>query len=67
VDSGKSVIVVEHHRAVTAHADWIIDLDPGAGNGGGRVVFEGTPADLVGARSAFTGERLAAYAGLARA
>jgi excinuclease UvrABC ATPase subunit len=63
VDSGKSVIVIEHHQAVMAHADWIIDLGPGAGHDGGRVVFEGTPADLVAARSTLTGEHLAAYAG----
>ncbi|MFF8278401.1 ATP-binding cassette domain-containing protein [Streptomyces lateritius] len=63
VDSGKSVIVVEHHQAVMAHADWIIDLGPGAGHDGGRVVFEGTPADLVAARSTLTGEHLAAYVG----
>ncbi|MFI6795696.1 ATP-binding cassette domain-containing protein [Streptosporangium canum] len=63
VDSGKSVIVVEHHQAVMAHADWIIDLGPGAGHDGGRVVFEGTPADLVAARSTLTGEHLAAYIG----
>ncbi|MFG2094026.1 ATP-binding cassette domain-containing protein [Streptomyces sp. NPDC048612] len=63
VDSGKSVIVVEHHPAVMAHADWIIDLGPGAGHDGGRVVFEGTPADLVAARSTLTGEHLAAYVG----
>ncbi|MET8745131.1 excinuclease ABC subunit UvrA [Streptomyces sp. NPDC004728] len=63
VDSGKSVIVVEHHQAVMAHADWIIDLGPGAGHDGGRIVFEGTPADLVAARSTLTGEHLAAYAG----
>jgi excinuclease UvrABC ATPase subunit len=63
VDSGKSVIVIEHHQAVMAHADWIIDLGPGAGHEGGRVVFEGTPADLVAARSTLTGEHLAAYAG----
>jgi excinuclease UvrABC ATPase subunit len=63
VDSGKSVIVIEHHQAVMAHADWIIDLGPGAGHDGGRVVFEGTPADLVGARSTLTGEHLAAYIG----
>jgi excinuclease UvrABC ATPase subunit len=62
VDSGKSVIVIEHHLAVMAHADWIIDLGPGAGHDGGRVVFEGTPADLVAARSTLTGEHLAAYA-----
>lgn len=55
VDSGKSVIVVEHHQAVMAHADWIIDLGPGAGHDGGRIVFEGTPADLVGDRSTLTG------------
>ncbi|MFF5585725.1 ATP-binding cassette domain-containing protein [Streptomyces hygroscopicus] len=61
VDSGKSVIVVEHHQAVMAHADWIIDLGPGAGHDGGRVVFEGTPADLVAARATLTGEHLAAY------
>ncbi|CAL9592423.1 UvrABC system protein A [Streptomyces sp. enrichment culture] len=63
VDSGKSVIVVEHHQAVMAHADWIIDLGPGAGHDGGRVVFEGTPAELVAARSTVTGEHLAAYVG----
>ena len=63
VDSGKSVIVVEHHLAVMAHADWIVDLGPGAGHDGGRVVFEGTPADLVAARSTLTGEHLAAYVG----
>jgi excinuclease ABC A subunit len=61
VDSGKSVIVIEHHQAVMAHADWIIDLGPGAGQDGGRVVFEGTPTDLVAARSTLTGEHLAAY------
>jgi excinuclease UvrABC ATPase subunit len=61
VDSGKSVIVIEHHQAVMAHADWIIDLGPGAGHEGGRIVFEGTPADLVAARSTLTGEHLAAY------
>lgn len=61
VDSGKSVIVIEHHQAVMAHADWIIDLGPGAGHDGGRVVFEGTPSDLVAARSTVTGEHLAAY------
>jgi excinuclease UvrABC ATPase subunit len=61
VDSGKSVIVIEHHQAVMAHADWIIDLGPGAGQEGGRVVFEGTPAELVAARSTLTGEHLAAY------
>ena len=61
VDAGKSVIVIEHHQAVMAHADWIIDLGPGAGHDGGRIVFEGTPADLVKARSTLTGEHLAAY------
>jgi excinuclease UvrABC ATPase subunit len=61
VDSGKSVIVIEHHQAVMAHADWIIDLGPGAGHDGGRIVFEGTPADLVADRSTLTGEHLAAY------
>ena len=61
VNSGKSVIVIEHHQAVMAHADWIIDLGPGAGHDGGRIVFEGTPADLVAARSTLTGEHLAAY------
>jgi excinuclease UvrABC ATPase subunit len=61
VDSGKSVIVIEHHQAVMAHADWIIDLGPGAGHDGGRIVFEGTPADLVAARSTLTGEHLAVY------
>ncbi|MER7457750.1 excinuclease ABC subunit UvrA [Micromonospora sp. NPDC126480] len=61
VDAGKSVIVIEHHQAVMAHADWIIDLGPGAGHDGGRVVFEGTPADLVAARSTLTGEHLATY------
>ena len=63
VDSGKSAIVIEHHQAVMAHADWIIDLGPGAGHDGGRIVFEGTPADLVAARSTLTGEHLAAYVG----
>ncbi|RPF29230.1 excinuclease UvrABC ATPase subunit [Streptomyces sp. Ag109_G2-6] len=63
VDSGKSVIVIEHHQAVMAHADWIIDLGPGAGHDGGRIVFEGTPAELVAARSTLTGEHLAAYVG----
>jgi len=61
VDSGKSVIVIEHHQAVMAHADWIIDLGPGAGHDGGQIVFEGTPADLVAARATLTGEHLAAY------
>ena len=63
VDSGKSVIVVEHHQEVMAHADWIIDIGPGAGQDGSRIVFEGTPADLVAARSTLTGEHLAAYVG----
>jgi len=63
VDAGKSVIVIEHHQAVMAHADWIIDLGPGAGHDGGRIAFEGTPADLVAARSTLTGEHLAAYIG----
>ena len=61
VDGGKSVIVIEHHQAVMAHADWIIDLGPGAGHDGGRVVFEGTPEDLVADRSTLTGQHLAAY------
>ncbi len=61
VEAGKSVIVIEHHQAVMAHADWIIDLGPGAGHDGGRIVFEGTPADLVSARAGLTGEHLAAY------
>jgi excinuclease UvrABC ATPase subunit len=60
---GKSVIVVEHHQAVMAHADWIIDLGPGADHDGGRIVFEGTPADLVADRSTLTGVHLAAYVG----
>jgi excinuclease UvrABC ATPase subunit len=63
VDAGKSVIVISHHQAVMAHADWIIDLGPGAGQDGGRIVFEGTPADLVAARPTLTGEHLAAYVG----
>ncbi|PTR27465.1 excinuclease ABC A subunit [Rhodococcus sp. OK519] len=63
VDSGKSVIVIEHHQAVMAHADWIIDLGPGAGHDGGLVVFEGTPADLVADRSTLTGKHLAEYVG----
>jgi excinuclease ABC A subunit len=63
VDSGKSVIVIEHHQAVMAHADWIVDLGPGAGHEGGRVVFEGTPADLIADRSTLTGEHLADYVG----
>ena len=61
VEVGKSVIVIEHHQAVMAHADWIIDLGPGAGHDGGQVVFEGTPADMVAARSTLTGEHLADY------
>jgi excinuclease UvrABC ATPase subunit len=65
VEGGKSVIVIEHHQAVMAHADWIIDLGPGAGHDGGQIVFEGTPADLVAARSTLTGEHLAAYVGAA--
>jgi excinuclease UvrABC ATPase subunit len=63
VDSGKSVIVIEHHQAVMAHADWIIDLGPGAGHDGGLIVFQGTPAALVADRSTLTGEHLAAYVG----
>jgi excinuclease UvrABC ATPase subunit len=63
VDTGKSVIVIAHHQAVMAHADWIIDLGPGAGHDGGRIVFEGTPAELVAARSTLTGQHLAAYVG----
>ena len=63
VDTGKSVIVIEHHQSVMAHADWIIDIGPGAGHDGGRIVFEGTPADLVAARSTLTGEHLATYVG----
>jgi excinuclease UvrABC ATPase subunit len=63
VDSGKSVIVIEHHQAVMAHADWVIDLGPGAGHDGGRVVFEGTPAALVAARAGLTGQHLAEYVG----
>ena len=65
VDAGKSVIIIEHHQAVMAHADWIIDLGPGAGHDGGRIVFEGTPADLVAGRATLTGEHLAAYTGAA--
>ena len=61
VDSGKSVIVIEHHQAVMAHADWIIDLGPGAGHDGGKVVFEGTPAQLIEDASTVTGEHLARY------
>ena len=63
VDSGKSVIVIEHHQAVMAHADWIVDIGPGAGHDGGRVVFEGTPADLVASKSTLTGRHLAEYVG----
>jgi excinuclease UvrABC ATPase subunit len=63
VDSGKSVIVIAHHQAVMAHADWIIDLGPGAGNDGGQIVFEGTPSELVAVRSTLTGEHLADYIG----
>lgn len=63
VDSGKSVIVIEHHQAVMAHADWIIDLGPGAGHDGGRIVYEGPPAELVAARSTLTGQHLASYVG----
>jgi excinuclease UvrABC ATPase subunit len=63
VEAGRSVIVIEHHQAVMAHADWIIDLGPGAGHDGGTVVFEGTPADLVAGRSTLTGVHLAAYVG----
>ena len=63
VDGGTSVLVIEHHQAVMAHADWIIDLGPGAGHDGGRVVFEGTPADLVAGRATLTGEHLAEYVG----
>jgi excinuclease ABC A subunit len=63
VDGGKSVVVIEHHQAVMAHADWIVDLGPGAGHDGGRIVFEGTPADLVAARSTLTGRHLAEYVG----
>ena len=66
VDAGKSVIVIEHHQAVMAHADWIIDLGPGAGHDGGRIVFEGTPAELVAAKSTLTGEHLADYVGAER-
>ncbi|MFI7064305.1 ATP-binding cassette domain-containing protein [Kribbella sp. NPDC050124] len=61
VDAGKSVIVIEHHQAVMAHADWIIDLGPGAGHDGGKVVFEGTPTDLIAKKSTLTGEHLATY------
>ncbi|MBP5802484.1 excinuclease ABC subunit UvrA [Microbacterium maritypicum] len=64
VDAGKTVIVIEHHQAVMAHADWIIDIGPGAGHDGGKVVFEGTPTDLVSQKSTLTGEHLAAYVGV---
>jgi excinuclease UvrABC ATPase subunit len=63
VDSGKSVIVIEHHLSVMAHADWIIDLGPGAGHEGGRIVFEGTPEDLVAKKSTLTGKYLAEFVG----
>ena len=63
VDSGKSVIAIAHHQAVMAHADWIIDLGPGAGHDGGKIVFEGTPAELVKAKSTVTGEHLSAFVG----
>jgi excinuclease UvrABC ATPase subunit len=63
VDAGRSVIVIEHHQAVMAHADWLIDLGPGAGHDGGRIVFEGPPADLVAKPSTLTGEHLAAFVG----
>jgi excinuclease UvrABC ATPase subunit len=66
VDAGKSVIVIEHHQAVMAHADWIIDLGPGAGHDGGKVVFEGTPAELVKKKPTLTGKHLAAYVGAPR-
>src|SRR5690606_17239237 len=63
VDAGKTVIVIEHHQAVMAHADWLIDVGPGAGHEGGTIVFEGTPADLIAQKSTLTGEHLAAYVG----
>jgi excinuclease UvrABC ATPase subunit len=63
VDAGKSVIVIEHHQAVMAHADWIIDLGPGAGHDGGLIVFEGPPSALIADRSTLTGQHLAAYVG----
>ncbi|MBV8220588.1 MAG: ATP-binding cassette domain-containing protein, partial [Solirubrobacterales bacterium] len=63
VDSGKSVIVIGHRQAVMAHPDWIIDLGPGAGHDGGRIVFEGTPGELIADRSTLTGEHLATYVG----
>ena len=61
VDAGKSVIVIEHHQAVMAHADWIVDLGPGAGHDGGRIIFEGAPVDLVAGQTTLTGQHLAAY------
>jgi hypothetical protein len=64
VDSGKSVLVIEHEQAVMAHADWIIELGPGAGHDGGQIVFEGTPAELVADGSTLTGEHLASYVGV---
>lgn len=64
VDAGKTVIVIEHHQAVMAHADWIIDIGPGAGHDGGKIVFEGTPTDLVSQKSTLTGEHLATYVGV---
>jgi excinuclease UvrABC ATPase subunit len=64
VDSGKSVVVVEHHQAVMSHADWIIDIGPGAGHDGGNIVFEGTPAALIADRSTLTGQHLATYVGV---
>lgn len=67
VESGKSVVVIEHHQAVMAHADWIIDIGPGAGHDGGRVVFEGIPAELVAGRATLTGQHLASYVGAASA
>ena len=66
VESGKSVIVIEHQQSVMAHADWIIDVGPGGGHAGGRIVFEGTPADLVAASTTVTGQHLAAYVGADR-
>eukprot|EP01032_Pedospumella_encystans_P005151 gene5151-biopygen4444 len=63
VDSGLSVIVIEHHQAVMAHADWIIDLGPGAGHDGGTIVFEGTPAALVAGTTTLTGQHLSSYVG----
>ena len=61
VEAGRTVVVIEHHQAVMAHADWIIDLGPGTGHDGGRVVFEGAPADLVASRATLTGQHLADY------